>query len=144
MTGITQTLDEFRSCARGDAATVYATSSPPCDGFHLPPSRMSSPRIAGAPAMEPGVWVREINGHNVFLGIRQDGTPLPGIAVPLNDQTDDDVIVALADVVCPPSRHLRLVAGGLSGPASSVGASAYLPPRVALRLEPVPPRSPHR
>lgn len=105
-------------------------------------TRTAMPHISTAPnnrALDAGIYVREINGHNVFLGIRADGTPLPGICIPLGDETDDDVIVALADVVFPSCR-LQLVAG--TAPVAET--PAWTPPRVALRLEPSPRRSPPR
>lgn len=134
-----QTVKAIPACEYSDpfARSLPTLRRPNFDDLPRTPNRMTDPRTAAdAIEMDHGIWVREINGHRVFLGIQEDGTPIPGIGVPIGDQTDDDVIAALAAVVYP-SRRLQLVAG-----ASAPVAPGYVPPRVSLRLEPSPPRFP--
>lgn len=57
-----------------------------------------------APATaEGGVYVQEVNGHRVYSAMDDNGVLIPGVPVPLGDETEDDVIVALADALAASS-----------------------------------------
>lgn len=69
-----------------------------------------------------GVHSELFHGHRVYFGVKSDGSLLPGIRVPIGQETEDDVIEALADDLdrddplprpASPRPVLRIVVGAL-------------------------------
>lgn len=95
---------------------------------------------AAAPMFPPGVYTETFHGRQVFYAYRGDGCVVEGAMVPIGGETEDDIIVALADAVAAGAHRppLGLVAGGppsVALPADAPVSSplSWGPPRV-LRL----------
>jgi hypothetical protein len=93
-----ETLERHRSCIAPcvQNRTLLVLDVPPT----LPSSTMTARASdVAAPMFPPGVYTELFHGRQVFYAYMGDGSLVPGPMVPIGDETDDDIIVALADAV---------------------------------------------